>query len=68
MKANSMLGMASCCHMIGKLDQCICFQKKALEYSWAAGNEDLEAKIYDLIGKSHFNLMDSERASYYHNR
>jgi hypothetical protein len=68
MKANSILGMASCCQMIGNLELCIRFQKKALEYSWAAKNEDLEAKIYDLIGKSHFNSMDSERATYYHNR
>jgi tetratricopeptide (TPR) repeat protein len=64
----SLIGLAACCGKVGAENEGIKILKKALEYAWMRGLEELELRIFDEIGRLHYYLGDLQKARQYHSR
>lgn len=68
LKVDALIGLAKNATHMKMYRESHIILKKALQYSWAVGNEDKELLIYDLMGINYYYLGQLKKAAYFHNR
>ncbi len=62
------LEMSSIMSKLQKRETAVKLLKQALCYAWYLKKKESEIEIYELLGLEYYNMMEIEKASYYHNR
>lgn len=58
----ALLGISKCCDQVNYFCEGIKVLKKALDYAWLNGDQDLELIVYDEIGKKYYRQGNMEKA------